>query len=63
MTEESNMICHYCRCDSEHMYTCSDCDEVFCLTCVPVEGKAIRQVIRCPRCNSANVVRNPETAE
>lgn len=57
MTEENNMICHYCRCMSDYVYACSDCEEEFCLSCVPVEGKAIQQVIRCPRCGTTNVVR------
>jgi DNA-directed RNA polymerase subunit RPC12/RpoP len=59
MAEDNNMICHYCRCDSEYLYVCSDCEEDFCLTCVPAEGKTIRQIIRCPRCSGRNVIRKP----
>lgn len=52
---EDNLICHYCRCDSDYVYFCSDCEEDFCLTCVSVEGKRIQQIIRCPRCSGRNV--------
>ncbi|MFZ7124814.1 MAG: hypothetical protein ACOWWM_01505 [Desulfobacterales bacterium] len=58
MTEEKSMICHYCRCLSDYVYWCADCREEFCLNCVPVEDKIVRQVIHCPRCSGTNVTRH-----
>jgi DNA-directed RNA polymerase subunit RPC12/RpoP len=55
--EEGGKICHFVPCMSDTVYHCRDCREDFCLSCVPVEGKTVRQTIRCPRCSGDRVER------
>ena len=58
---DSNVICHFCGCQSPHAYTCGDCRHEFCLSCVPTETPNPPQKIYCPACGSYNIPPNSES--
>lgn len=58
---DSNVICHFCGCQSPHAYTCGDCRHEFCLSCVSTAIAQPPQKIYCPACGGFNIQPNSDT--